>query len=403
MANSTTNLPTITSTQSAKETTANQIDDYESPSSFFARNATSAALTWNYFGANYMLDGVPSQIANGTINSLPPNIAADGIYLQAARVSATTKAIAGISKAANASLNVTAHGYSVHQTLYISDAVAGMVEIKQFFCRVVSVTDANNFTINVNSTAFTTWSSGGTVAPAGGNTGVLTVGKGAEWHPDARRLYRLTTGASTVSSYTDYRGAEWYGPGVLNKAMSDADTRLTAEEQFADIWKFTGTITAQRNIIVGDLTSVPFVAWNATTGGLGLNFKTAAGSGVVVQVGQRALLYADGTNVVPASQHQLTQVIAFSTSITIDAEAGGRVLIGALTNNTTNNAPTNPTKGKILTFAFIQDATGGRTITWNAVFKKAADGAGTANQKGATQFVYDGTDWIQTGGPLVFF
>jgi hypothetical protein len=42
--------------------------------------------------------------------------------------------------------------------------------------------------------------------------------------------------------------------------------------------------------------------------------------------------------------------------------------------------------------------TGGRTITWNAAFKKAADGAGTANQKGATSFVYDGTNWVQVGG-----
>lgn len=44
----------------------------------------------------------------------------------------------------------------------------------------------------------------------------------------------------------------------------------------------------------------------------------------------------------------------------------------------------------------------GRAITWNAAFKKAADGAGTASQRGATRFIYDGTNWLQTGGALVW-
>ena len=68
--------------------------------------------------------------------------------------------------------------------------------------------------------------------------------------------------------------------------------------------------------------------------------------------------------------------------------------------NLTISAPSNPRTGGMLVFAFTQDVTGGRTITWNAAFKKAADGAGTANQKGATSFVYDGTNWVQVGGGL---
>jgi hypothetical protein len=57
-----------------------------------------------------------------------------------------------------------------------------------------------------------------------------------------------------------------------------------------------------------------------------------------------------------------------------DGALGERVIVEVLTGNLTINAPTNPRTGAMLTFAFIQDATGGRTITWNAVFKKAADG-----------------------------
>lgn len=56
----------------------------------------------------------------------------------------------------------------------------------------------------------------------------------------------------------------------------------------------------------------------------------------------------------------------------------------------------------MLVFSFTQDGTGSRIITWNAAFKKAADGAGTANQKGSTSFVYDGASWVQVGGALVW-
>lgn len=296
MANSTTNLPTITSSQPGKEVTANQIDDYESPASFFARNASSTGTTWNWLLANYLQDGVPTQLANGVLNSLPLNIASDGLYIQAARASATTKAITAITKAANAQLTITAHGYAVHQMLYIDAAVGGMIEIRNTFCRVVSVVDANNITVNVPSTGFTTYTSGGTTAPAGGATGSVQVAKGYEWHPGSRWLYRVTTGASAITSWTDWRHCQIFNNGRLAKALTDANTRLTAEEQENNTLEFTGTLTAQRDIILGDFWNGKMM-FNNTTGGFGLNFKTANGTGIVVAATKRAIIYADGTNV----------------------------------------------------------------------------------------------------------
>lgn len=73
-----------------------------------------------------------------------------------------------------------------------------------------------------------------------------------------------------------------------------------------------------------------------------------------------------------------------------------------MTGNLTINAPTNPRTGAMLVFGFTQDATGGRTITWNAVFKNVTDGTGAPNQKGATSFVYDGANWVQVGGALAW-
>ena len=97
-----------------------------------------------------------------------------------------------------------------------------------------------------------------------------------------------------------------------------------------------------------------------------------------------------------------TQSVAYAATITPDAAVAQTVIVGTLTGGMTVAAPTNPTLGKKLTFAFTQDATGGRTITWNAIFKKTADAAGAANTKGTTEFVYDGTNWRQVGGQLTW-
>lgn len=96
------------------------------------------------------------------------------------------------------------------------------------------------------------------------------------------------------------------------------------------------------------------------------------------------------------------QSIAYAATITPNGALGERVIVGALTGNLTINAPSNPRTGGMLSFGFAQDATGGRTITWNAAFLKAADGAGTASQKGATAFLYDGVSWVQIGGALAW-
>lgn len=79
------------------------------------------------------------------------------------------------------------------------------------------------------------------------------------------------------------------------------------------------------------------------------------------------------------------------------------IQVGVLTGNITINAPVGQfSVGSRLSFGFTQDAAGARTVTWNAVFKAAANGAGAANSKGATEFVYDGTNWVQYSGALTF-
>ena len=69
MANSVSNLDTISSSQGSKEITANALFDAASAATTYGRRAsTTSALTWGYYGGNVTLAaGTMSQIANGTV------------------------------------------------------------------------------------------------------------------------------------------------------------------------------------------------------------------------------------------------------------------------------------------------------------------------------------------------
>ena len=69
MANSTTNIDTITASQAGKEITANAYFDAASMATLYGRKAKDCTgLTWGYYGGNVIKsDGTLAQIANGTL------------------------------------------------------------------------------------------------------------------------------------------------------------------------------------------------------------------------------------------------------------------------------------------------------------------------------------------------
>jgi hypothetical protein len=114
-------------------------------------------------------------------------------------------------------------------------------------------------------------------------------------------LYTAVTGSSTITSVADQRV---YGnmptDGLLSKAMpSDANYTLTAAEAANRILEFNAgtTLTLQRNIVI-PLAAKYYIVKNNTTGGQNLQFIGGSGTGTVVANGKRAIIYADGTNVV---------------------------------------------------------------------------------------------------------
>ena len=210
MSNSTPTFDPLVQSQSGKEITANAMFDALSPASLYGRRqSTCSGLTWGYYGGNVLVNGVLTQVANGTLT-----------------LTAST-------------------------TCYIE------------------------------------------ATPTTGAVSFNTAGFSAGRIP----LYTVVTGASTVSSYTDHRLAVPDVTGRLAKAMSDANTTLTFAEIRNQILEFTGTLTAARNIVM-PLVPRQWTVFNSTTGGFGLQFIGASGTGITVAAGKRAILYADGTNIV---------------------------------------------------------------------------------------------------------
>jgi len=72
-----------------------------------------------------------------------------------------------------------------------------------------------------------------------------------------------------------------------------------------------------------------------------------------------------------------------------------------LGGNRTMAAPTNNTTGQFISILVIQDGTGSRTLTWNAVFEFAADTAPTltttASLGDVFVFRYNGSKWLEVG------
>lgn len=79
-------------------------------------------------------------------------------------------------------------------------------------------------------------------------------------------------------------------------AVTTADVTLSTSQNAVRHLTTTGVLTGNRNVIVSD--NWEAIVYCNNSGAFTTTFKTAAGSGIVVGQGKRAILFADGTNVV---------------------------------------------------------------------------------------------------------
>lgn len=111
-------------------------------------------------------------------------------------------------------------------------------------------------------------------------------------------LYIAVTNATTITSYTDCRG-QWqplHIPSKVSVAVTGANVTLTQAQAACRYLTTTGILTGNRSVIVPN--DWEGIVYCSNTGAFTTTFKTSAGAGIVVAQTKRAILLADGTNVV---------------------------------------------------------------------------------------------------------
>lgn len=117
---------------------------------------------------------------------------------------------------------------------------------------------------------------------------------------DKLALYKIVTGASTVSSYEDHRDVHHVNRflyGRFTLALADANQTLTYQQAMCESMELTGALTGLRNVVV-PLVPRAWTVFANTSGGFGVQVIGASGTGVTVADGKRAIVECDGTNVV---------------------------------------------------------------------------------------------------------
>lgn len=85
---------------------------------------------------------------------------------------------------------------------------------------------------------------------------------------------------------------------LVKSVAGGANVTLSSAEMESPILEFTGALTANISVIVPLASGGLFVVFNNTSGAFTLTVKGSTGTGIAVGQGKRAILYADGTNVV---------------------------------------------------------------------------------------------------------
>lgn len=134
----------------------------------------------------------------------------------------TNRTITAITKAANAQITSTGHGFTtsdVGVTTVTISGVVGMTQINTLRGVIQSIVDANNFTVNINTTTFSTYTSGGIANVITGIPPFEQVGFQVFNTPQHNTGFiGLTLGTSVMANTSDL----WYYEAVLDAPFTSA-------------------------------------------------------------------------------------------------------------------------------------------------------------------------------------
>ncbi len=179
----------------------------------------ASAYVWTY-------NATPIQVLTGiTTNGVTPLMTAD-----ASLFTATNLTITGISKAANASITAT-HAFTsgdIGVTTVSFHGIKGMTQMNTLTGVIQTVTSTTSFTVNINSTGFSTYSSGGIANIV---TGSPYLQGGAVSSGNALAFSPLQLGSSGVLN------TALFNTGVIGVTLG---TTLMATT--SDLWRYRATI-----------------------------------------------------------------------------------------------------------------------------------------------------------------
>jgi len=147
-----------------------------------------------------------------------------------------------------------------------------------------------------------------------------------------------------------------------------------------------------------------FTITNNATGSAPILSATGDDSNIGITLTPKGTGVVDVTGTLLADKAYLAET-TLTDGATIDWDMATQAVSAVtLGGNRTLNAPANGSTGQFASLLVIQDGTGGRTITWNAIYEFAADTAptltATASLGDVFTFRYNGTKWLEVGRNL---
>jgi len=188
-----------------------------------------------------------------------------------------------------AKLNKIASGLFGHNTSTTTGLTLGYLGGVMLVDGVITTIADGTLVLSASSTNYVEATRAGVVSK---NTTGFTAGR--------IPIREVVTGTAAITSIAERLPRDVPVIGRLSKSVAgNTDVTLTAAEARNQVMEFTGALTGNISVIIPAVASV-FVIGNSTSGSYTLTAKTAAGTGVAVMQGKRALMECDGTNVVNA-------------------------------------------------------------------------------------------------------
>jgi hypothetical protein len=157
----------------------------------------------------------------------------------------------------------------------------------------------------------------------------------------------LASGTHTISGTLAWGTNFPPAYGYLTIAMSDANTTPTGSQYNNGELAFTGTLTAQRNIVLPLTAGADWIIYNHTTGGQNLQVIGSSGTGFIIPNGTSALVWTDGTNFYGVG----------GGSVTFAGDLSGTTSTQTVTGIRNNSVPSPTGSSTVLTWS-------GSTFSW---------------------------------------